>query len=570
VSFRRKHEKLGITIQEHDGEIIIHTVHQKSPLEPLLAMEAGIKVGDVLTGINTEYFSPGAEVQDVIDILNLTGTYVTLHFTRRHAATTGDDDDGRPRYHKFAQMLLDQTVIGEERAMNVSKAMYRLKERVLQWDSGFITERIALWKLDAGLASPSSSSSSSSSSSGSGRNNLMKDGASGVDMGSGGRKSDLVVCTRNLRPAVSIRLVRAEEHHNHVVYVIWVLDVKSGAEWYVRRRFREFYEFRDSLVGIRPAIGRIEFPSKRLNVAEIGAMVSERLDLLQKFLRKVSSLVCVNSLHPSTAKVQLALQHFLEVTDRMENIAILESRQPVLSEKNMVQVFVHSVMQMACMDKVLSGFIDTFNEGHSFEVLQGKSWTDVDGRKALNQVKDFLDNLQTVLCDAIVDDCLEIMRKYHKERVGGSSSAGQDGARKPGHRNGFRYIDARSSASSSLASSSSSSREQNDPGAGCESHPGQGDGRGGHDDHDDVLLQCSEDELRSQVRSAVRRQVGSTHRHSSLTPHPSPLTPTHSLLSTIPHRSPHLHSPYTSFIPYPSLLSLATHNHSNTIITHHH
>jgi hypothetical protein len=55
----------------------------------------------------------------------------------------------------------------------------------------------------------------------------------------------MVVFTKNLRPAVCVRLIRAEERQDHVVYVIWVMDVKSGVEWYVRRRFREFYEFRE-------------------------------------------------------------------------------------------------------------------------------------------------------------------------------------------------------------------------------------------------------------------------------------------------------------------------------------
>jgi hypothetical protein len=165
-------------------------------------------------------------------------------------------------------MLLDQTVISKERAANVSKAVYRLKERVIQWDTGFITERIELWKLDtwmaagSGRAATTTSSSSAASvgpsSSGSATSlfsslgNLGTAGspthAGGPGAGapsSGGRRSDVVMCTRNLRPAVSIRLMRAEERQDHVVYVIWVMDVKSGAEWYVRRRFREFYEFRD-------------------------------------------------------------------------------------------------------------------------------------------------------------------------------------------------------------------------------------------------------------------------------------------------------------------------------------
>jgi hypothetical protein len=307
------------------------------------------------------------------------------------------------------------------------------------------------------------------------------------------------------------------------------------------------------LVSVRPAIGRVDFPSKRLNVAEIGAMVSERVDLLQKFLRKVSSLVCINSLHPSTAKVQLALQQFLEVTDRMDNIAILESRQPTMSEKNMVQVFVHSVMQMACLDKVcacrrgacrprpslpthvhspriccppapqvLSGFVDTVNENYSAEAVQaGKRWGEADGRRALGTVKEFLDNLQVrvcpvvtaacpsrriarvqaaapertqsvppqgVLCDAVADDCLDIMRKYRRDRIGGPSGGKAD-PRRPAHRNGFRYVDARSRQPTSSSSSGNGATRRDD------------------EPDDDVLAQCTEDELRAQVRSSVRRQV---------------------------------------------------------------
>lgn len=52
--------------------------------------------------------------------------------------------------------------------------------------------------------------------------------------------------TQNLRPALSLRLLRAEQGKgDFIVYVIWVLDVRSGAEWIVRRRFKEFEVFRE-------------------------------------------------------------------------------------------------------------------------------------------------------------------------------------------------------------------------------------------------------------------------------------------------------------------------------------
>ena len=39
--------------------------------------------------------------------------------------------------------------------------------------------------------------------------------------------------------------------------------------------------------------------------------------------------------------------------------------------------------------------MDTFNENHSAETLQGsKRWGEADGRRALGTVKEFLDNLQ--------------------------------------------------------------------------------------------------------------------------------------------------------------------------------
>lgn len=287
IAFRRQKEKLGITIQEIDGDICIHSLHRRddSPNSPpLLALEAGVKVGDILTGINSEFFSPGAEIQDVIDMLHLAGNYVTLHFTRRHKA----EDSSVSPYHKCAQTLLDQGVINRERAQYVTKAIFRLRERVLQWDSGWITQKMSSEKLEksaetagadgkiTSLASSAPGGSPSNTSSSGSANSYTNSGlgSGGSNRGGGSsframwrsssstssvaaaelrsdsaplstRKSDIVIPTRNLRPALSVRLMRAEQQRDHVVYVIWVMDIKSGAEWVVQRRFREFFEFRD-------------------------------------------------------------------------------------------------------------------------------------------------------------------------------------------------------------------------------------------------------------------------------------------------------------------------------------
>jgi Vacuolar sorting protein 9 (VPS9) domain len=233
-------------------------------------------------------------------------------------------------------------------------------------------------------------------------------------------------------------------------------------------------------MSVRPGIGRLEFPAKRLNVAEIGAMIFERLDLLQKFLRRVSSLVCVNSLHPSTAKVQLALQQFLEVADHLEDASISGPLSgpisgahahspfklpPAVAEINTVQVFIHSVMQLTVMDKVLSGFVDNFNDTHSLEAFQAKRRqpTEADGRAALNAMKEFVDNLETVLYDALVDDGVDIIRKYRSDNEvlesAEATGPGGSGRGRPGKKSsgGVRYIDARSTTQSSQSESASSS-----------------------------------------------------------------------------------------------------------------
>ena len=244
IIFRRKTEKLGITIQEQDSEIRIHTLHAKGPQEPLLAMESGIKVGDVLTGINSEYFSSGAEVQDIIDILHLTGTFVALHFTRRHISDEICAQSNLSPPHKFAHMLIDQTVISKERANSVSKSLRRLKERTLLWDSFSIAQRVDNWKLDSCLNILTSKNGNGIPTS-LGRSqtrinqSMLHSSADWVGRGS------IIPPSHHVRPAISVRLIRAEERSDHVVYVIWVMDIRSGAEWFVRRRFREFYEFRD-------------------------------------------------------------------------------------------------------------------------------------------------------------------------------------------------------------------------------------------------------------------------------------------------------------------------------------
>ena len=127
-------------------------------------------------------------------------------------------------------------------------------------------------------------------------------------------------------------------------------------------------------------------------------------------MRLICGLVCSNSMHPSTVRIQLQLQSFLEITDKMDSILLCEVKPSFMPNKNMVQVFVHSVMQMSVMEKVMSGYIDAFFDSTSID--DNKKWTETEGRRILHGMKDFVDNLEIVLYDAIVNDCWDIMVKY--------------------------------------------------------------------------------------------------------------------------------------------------------------
>ena len=305
-------------------------------------------------------------------------------------------------------------------------------------------------------------------------------------------------------------------------------------------------------MGIRASIGTIEFPPKRLTVTETALITSERCYLLQKFLRKVSSLVCVNSLHPSTARVQLALQNFLELgeRERLEHIHDLELRNNA-GVKNMVQVYVHSVMQMAVMDKVLSGFLDNFDDDSEEDAR--KAWSEEEGRAVLFAFRDFIDNLQNVLYEGIGDECLAVAERYqvsfydnfhlvrpeapadegiprrnHSVSVGSgdveddslddigrgcqdvsedAADAEENTALMPEHPRNLHVSQAQAQDPHGQHADRAPGPDDLGPGQsiipsnGCSSHRGSGSGL------QNTIERLNEDEVRSLVRSCIRRQV---------------------------------------------------------------
>lgn len=106
-----------------------------------------------------------------------------------------------------------------------------------------------------------------------------------------------VVPTQGLRKALSVRVlgqvdpteavggaqVDSNDSSNAPVasgdsipYIVWVMDVESGAEWRVRRTHSEFAELWEVCTGMRPSLARLDFPSCLPNVKETPGIIEAR------------------------------------------------------------------------------------------------------------------------------------------------------------------------------------------------------------------------------------------------------------------------------------------------------
>lgn len=270
ICFYRNFDKLGITVKEVNAEIVVTCLHLTDRGETMMAERAGVQVDDILLGINGEMFSPWPELQDVIELLSVSGPFVVIHLRRKLPMHRVDIND----MHSAMRLFLEQRVITKGKAEVVDRLLSSFKHRVVEWNDSTISDRIENWRLDlldsslssmlsSSLSSREGVSSSSSTSSNSdrrrslgniGRSHSEKQrrrmtlSAATLPLGLHPTPQQMPFYhTKHLRPALSVRILRAEPSKNgdHTEYVIWVNDIKSGIEWIVRRRFREFFDFRE-------------------------------------------------------------------------------------------------------------------------------------------------------------------------------------------------------------------------------------------------------------------------------------------------------------------------------------
>ena len=235
------------------------------------------------------------------------------------------------------------------------------------------------------------------------------------NLGAGGKRLSsrdlgcLNIQTKGLRPALATQILRSEvDNSGHVFYIVWVMDVKSSTEWVLRKRFSEFFQFREVLLAFRTSIGALEFPPKRFSGhGDDSSIIDERLCLLQKFLRKVCGLICVNSLHPSTKNVHMAIQNFLDVPSKVDTITSTEHNQMLenAGANSFLQIYAHSVMQMAVAERIFDSFLDPFLADAS---SLRRHFTSDSAKEVLYDLRDFMNYLHGLLYEGLAADLGEI------------------------------------------------------------------------------------------------------------------------------------------------------------------
>lgn len=372
VYFNRNIRSLDINVRQIGDNIYVYELYlNRVTGKPGIAQEAGILQGDMLIGVNFEYFPDNTPLDDIAKIISGAGQFFSLQFVRdfnksRLSKRLSSSTATLPRraVHPCAVVLLAQEVIKMENVPNLCETLERLKAKVLDWHSGQIKQRLRIkdvktiqlkqnWdsifdtsdetmdtgRLDRKLPTKKSFIGSVFSNTKSKQPNDQStlvtvlsntaDTWREIELIRSKWFRDIVYSTTEIQPAFSFHVLTGVYRHDHVGYLIWATDTLTGLEWTVYRRYSDFLAFKEELVSLWSIFSQFEFPKRRLSVAvDTSTTINERLPILNLFLMKVYEVIVVGPfIHPKAKQLYILLQDFIDAPFRFNAIRLLEAHQ---------------------------------------------------------------------------------------------------------------------------------------------------------------------------------------------------------------------------------------------------
>lgn len=178
----------------------------------------------------------------------------------------------------------------------------------------------------------------------------------------------------------------------------------------------------------------IDFPPRQPASEETSEIIEERITSLQEFLISIFKITAINTLHPTKLKLNLLLNKFLGVEMNWNHIHSLilaaeqssvkehdqhsrnYARQIILDRKkktefNMVRTFIHNLFLLNSLESIVDNFVENFLS-HKIEDVDEIQWTIPKAKNAINQLQNFMSQMQRFLREHFFRDCKDILRAF--------------------------------------------------------------------------------------------------------------------------------------------------------------
>ena len=284
---KMKGTKVGVTLCRCDGDICLYSVN--ASLLNIWGEDTikTVKAGDILRGINNEFFPRETPVDQVSSVLSYSGPNISLHL-RRINFTSTEYFKLHSCEHILVKMIADSykgTPISL--GYGLTDSLQLILRRSLQWSTSYIIQKVSnkiLYKMSSSVFSESevlgrprnwskstydfmspynskecSRSQAIDQADLTTRNSPVSlpfynlnssisrsKNATGIsDIQSPAMKElwsqNIKINVCQLRPAISFRILKIIQHRNgDVEYVICVTDVQTGSQWNICKKYKDF------------------------------------------------------------------------------------------------------------------------------------------------------------------------------------------------------------------------------------------------------------------------------------------------------------------------------------------